>query len=510
MGHGHPHRVGRDAVLREIFKGIGRDLQAVRLAVRGVCIHQCFPVQICLRLGVALIELDGELECFPIHKMPGIGAPDHRGGGVLPGHDGGGVGGDIQRRGVARNHGVGDGVRPVVRILIIGAVVGGEGEGHRTHLLARGRNRGLQRITFNSSDGGDVGIAALPCAGGGRGSLAACACECGGEGGPVFLAQGQLRDARLIRRDGDAVHVHIGGDGEAVVKPGGIHPIGLVLCAHVDLEDGRVGGVLLLPGDGQRVSGKGGCSALSDDLYLSGVGLSAVLHHHPEGGSLTIVIVGNGIVKGGIHVYGKGDAGGGVVFAGGEAGGGKPEDQALQRHALNLGVEAGPITEHIGNAADAGDGQFFVVALLYRVPRQQGGARGVAHPEVGGGEVLAVDVHHRAALIHLHQLVELQQDGYPLAGAVGAFRGGGGDGGGVVVIGEGDGLRVVDGDVNRSVIVSVLSHHIDLLQGDIGGNWEALRAGRCDIDVDIIRIMRPHEIRVAAPFRALFAVIADC
>ena len=470
MGHGHPHRVGRDAVLREIFKDIGRDLQAVRPAVRGVCIHQVSFPQICLRLGVALIELDGELEYFPIRKMLGIGAPDHRGGGVLPGHDGGGVGGDIQRRGVARNHGVGDGVRPVVRIHTIGAVVGGEGEGHIAYLLAHRSNLGGQRVVFIGGDGGDVRFVAAPGAGGGRGSLAACACECGGQGGPVVLAQGQFRDVGIIRRDGDAVHVHIGGDGEAVAKPGGIHPIGLVLCAHVDLEDGRVGGVLLLPGDGQRFGGEGGCSALSDNLYLSGVGLSAVRHHHLEGGGLTIVIVGNGIVKGGIHVHGKGDAGLLVIRAGGEAGGGEAENQALQCHAGDLGVEAGPITEHIGNAADAGDGQFFVVALLHRVPCQQGGARGIAHPEVGGGEVLAVDAHHRTAPIYLHQLVKGQQYGHPLPGTVGAGRGGlAGGVGAVTVTGEGDRLAIVGNGkkVKRSLIVSVLRRHLNIHQGDL-------------------------------------------
>lgn len=112
---------------------------------------------------------------------------------------------------------------------------------------------------------------------------------------------------------------------------------------------------------------------------------------------------------------------------------------------------------------------------LYRVPHQKGGTCGIAHPEIGGAEVLSVDVHHRTALIYLDQLVKGQQHGHPLPGAVGAAgQGGGGAGGVISVVGKGDGLAIVgDGErFKRIFIVSVLLRHLNIHQGDLHGNME--------------------------------------
>ena len=501
MGHGHPDGVGRCVAAGEVGENLPRDGEAVLGVLRGVfhgvALHQFALGQLALGPEIARIELDGEVERL-LSKGRGVGAPEHRGAGAPPGHDGGGVGGDGQGRGVAGHDGVGDGARLVVRLVIGGAVVGGEGEGHLAHRLVGGSDGGCQRIVRIGGDGGDLLIAALPGTGDGRGVLAVRARDFGGEGGPVVPAQGQLLDIGVVRLDGDAVHVHIGGHGEIIADPEGVHPAGLIHAALVDLEGGRIGPIRVLLGDDDALLGNQRL-VLGDD-HLADVVVVAVGDHHLEGGGAALlVIVGDAVVKGLIHVHGEGDAGGGVVFAGGEAGGGKPEDQALQRHALNIGVEAGPITEHIGNAADAGDGQFFVVALLYRVPRQQGGACGVVHPEVGGGEVYAVDVHHRTAFIYLHQLVELQQDGYPLAGAVGA---GGGDlaGGVVAVVLQGDRLAIVaDGKkVERSVIVPVLLRHLNIHQGDLCGDLES-RGGIYSGNVDVIGRRGPHVVQITAP-----------
>ena len=90
---------------------------------------------------------------------------------------------------------------------------------------------------------------------------------------------------------------------------------------------------------------------------------------------------------------------------------------------------------------------------------------------------MAVDVHHRAAAAHLHQLVKLQHHGHPLAGAViAADRGDGGAVGVVAVVAEGEGHVVVD-NVNPL-------------------NWDRI-CPRSTIGVDIGEFYRIHNFKGA-------------
>ena len=101
------------------------------------------------------------------------------------------------------------------------------------------------------------------------------------------------------------------------------------------------------------------------------------------------------------------------------------------------------VSKDVGDAVGAGNGELGVILLLHGIPEEDAVAGGIGHAQLLGGEVMAVDVHHRAAAAHLHQLVKLQHHGHPLAGAViAADRGDGGAAGVVAVVAEGDGLMV--------------------------------------------------------------------
>ena len=452
MGHGDQHGIGRHASHRELIEHICRNLAAVLVLIHRVGCDRGFPFQRGLRFKLSFIERHGEVKFHRVArfirgKFLGVGDPEHRGRRVLPRHDGGGAGGDGQRQVVAGGDGVGDRGFLVVGLIFRRAVVGGEGDGHLAQLLAGGYHGDLQGISLHRDKGDDAFHIACPAAGGRRGGLVRVrGLDRGGQGRERLRIQGQLANVGDIRSHLNGIDVHIGRHREVGGEPEGVHPVGLFFRAFVDLEGRLVGGILLLALDGQRVGDEG---LLLGDGHGAGVGLSAVVDQNLEGRGLAAVVVGNGLIVVMVDVQGEGDAGLHVVCAGGQRGGGKAEHQALQGHARNLLIDGSSVSKDVGNAVGAGNGELGGILLLHGIPEEDAVAGGIGHAQLLGGEVMAVDVHHRAAA-DLDQLVKLQHHGHPLAGAViAADRGDGGAAGVVAVVAEGDGL-IVEAYVNPS------------------------------------------------------------
>ena len=118
-----------------------------------------------------------------------IGTPDHRGSGALPGHNGGGIGGDIQRRGIAYRDSIGLGGALHVLAAVGLAIVGRKGEGHSALFqFCQAHLAGAVRL---SGDGGDLLIAAGPFAAGIGGYLSIGAFQGRGQDRQVVPAHGE-------------------------------------------------------------------------------------------------------------------------------------------------------------------------------------------------------------------------------------------------------------------------------------------------------------------------------